>query len=107
MLHCRFQFPLLDQAIDFGCCVLSRVSKPRKDMNQNPDPADRALHVYDPGTIKVMAAALDTACEILPTELRENASARRRLAFRIIRLVDDGERDPQRIADSVVASMIR
>jgi len=67
-----------------------------------PTPPGDILRVYDPGTLKIMAAAFDKACQFLPSEYRGNPVARRKLALRIIRVIESGERDPVRLADSAI-----
>jgi hypothetical protein len=61
---------------------------------------------YEPDSVRLMADALDFACRLLPTPVRESESVRRRLALSIMRELDAGERDPARIA-AVAALSIR
>jgi hypothetical protein len=60
---------------------------------------------YDPGSLRVMTDALDLACAMLPYDLGENESLRRRLSLRILHDVDAGERDPARLAVLAVLSL--
>jgi hypothetical protein len=52
-----------------------------------------------------MTDALDLACAMLPQDVRENESLRRRLSLRILHDVDAGERDPARLAVLAVLSL--
>jgi hypothetical protein len=52
-----------------------------------------------------MTHALDRACNFLPAQFRDTDYMRRRLAFEIIRHVNNGERDPILLADSAVSSI--
>ena len=58
-------------------------------------PADRA---YDPATIDLMAAAFDIVCLNASKRIRNDDGVRQRLALIVLRLVDQGERDPVRLA---------
>jgi len=62
--------------------------------------------MYDPDALKMMTTALDQACQSLPAGFRDSERARRRLAFLVIRHVDDGEHDPSRISDSVAIKFL-
>ena len=62
--------------------------------------------VYDPETLTIMTHAFDRACNFLPAKFRDSDNMRRRLAFHIIRHVNDGESDPTRLADSAVSSIL-
>jgi hypothetical protein len=53
---------------------------------------------YDPDTIAVMAAAFDRVCRSVPPSVKGSDDARRALALAILRNVDQGERDPARLA---------
>lgn len=54
---------------------------------------------YNPETIAVMTAAFDRTCAALSAPNRSNKFVRRRLALEILRNIDQGERDPARLAD--------
>ena len=54
---------------------------------------------YEPETIAVMSAAFDRACESVPARINGNDDVRRTLALIVLRHVDQGERDPGRLAD--------
>ncbi len=69
-------------------------------------PFSDVIRIYDPDVLKVMAAALDRASQFLPADVKDSERARRRLAFLIIRHVDDGEYDPSRISDLVVTEFL-
>jgi hypothetical protein len=60
---------------------------------------------YEPDSLQVMTDALDLACAMLPHDLGENESLRRRLSLRILHDVDAGERDPARLAVLAVLSL--
>ncbi len=62
--------------------------------------------MYDPDALKTMTTALDQACRSLLAGFKDSERARRRLAFLVIRHVDDGEVDPSRISDSVVIEFL-
>jgi hypothetical protein len=50
-----------------------------------------AMHgVYDPDTLKAMAAAFDTAVQSIPPHLQDHERARRRVALLIVRRMDSG-----------------
>ena len=70
-------------------------------------PSSSIRCVYDPETLAIMTRAFDRACNFLPAQFRDSDFMRRRLAFHIIRHVNDGESDPIRLADSAVSSMPR
>jgi hypothetical protein len=53
---------------------------------------------YSPETIAVMTAIFDRACETLSARNAANDDVRRTLALTILRSVDQGERDPTRLA---------
>jgi hypothetical protein len=60
---------------------------------------------YEPDSVRVMTDALDIASRMLPVSARTNESLRRRLALHIMRELDAGERDPDRLATTAVLSM--
>jgi hypothetical protein len=63
--------------------------------------------VYSPDSLKVMTAAFDYAHKSLPTKFQENDRARRKLALLILRHIERGEHDPQRLAASAVLDFLR
>jgi hypothetical protein len=60
---------------------------------------DRA---YDPKTIAVMTAAFDRVCRSLSARMNGHDDVKRTLALIILRHVDRGERDPERLADAAL-----
>lgn len=68
-------------------------------------PAVPFKRFYEPDSVRVMTDALDLACGMLPKEVRERESLRRRLALRIMHDVDAGERDAARLAAVAVLSL--
>lgn len=63
--------------------------------------------VYDPDTLKMVAAAFDNAHKRLPKKFSESDRARRRLALFVMRHIERGERDPVRLADLAVLDFLR
>ena len=62
-------------------------------------PNDRT---YSPETVALMTAAFDRVCQSVSHQMNEkngNEDMRRTLALIILRYVDRGERDPERLAD--------
>jgi hypothetical protein len=62
-------------------------------------PNDR---IYSPETVALMTAAFDRVCQAVSHQMNEkngNEDMRRTLALIILRYVDRGERDPERLAD--------
>jgi hypothetical protein len=57
---------------------------------------------YDPETVAIMTAAFDRVCLSLSNRMNSNEEVRRTLALLILRHVDEGERDPQRLAEVVL-----
>jgi hypothetical protein len=55
--------------------------------------------VYPPETVAIMTAAFDSICQSLSTRTNGGDRLREKLAVIILRYVDDGERDPERLAD--------
>ena len=55
--------------------------------------------VYPPETVVVMSTAFDSVCRSVSGKINEDDSVRRRLALIILRHVDGGERDPQRLSE--------
>jgi hypothetical protein len=70
-------------------------------------PSSGIRPVYDPNTLRIMTNAFDRACNFLPVEFRNSDRMRRKLALQIIRLFDDGESDPTRLADSAILFVLR
>jgi hypothetical protein len=58
-----------------------------------------STRAYDPQTIAVMTAAFDRVCQSVSKQLNDNDDVKQTLAMIILRHVDRGERDPQRLAD--------
>ena len=63
--------------------------------------------VYGPDTLKIMAAAFDSAHKCLPAKFRENDQARRKLALLILRHIERGEHNPRCLADLAVLDFLR
>ena len=63
--------------------------------------------VYGPDSLKIMAVAFDNAHKSLPAKFQENDQARRKLALLILRHIERGEYDPERLADSAVLDFLR
>jgi len=59
-------------------------------------PDDRA---YTPETVALMTAAFERACQSASPQIDGNDEVRERLALIILQHVDQGERDPVRLAD--------
>jgi len=57
-------------------------------------------HFYCPETISVMKAALDKACRSVTEQMNGNDDIKKTLALIILRHVDRGERDPERLAET-------
>jgi hypothetical protein len=55
---------------------------------------------YAPETIAVMTAAFDTVCKSLSSRIRDDEHLQRTLALAILRLADQGVRDPTLLADA-------
>ena len=55
---------------------------------------------YDPETVSVMTAAFDVVCQSISERLNRNDDVKKTLALIIIRHVDRGERDPDRLAET-------
>jgi hypothetical protein len=58
--------------------------------------ADR---VYPPELVTAMSAAFDTVCRSVSAKIHSDPDVRRHLALIILRHVDEGERDPQRLSE--------
>ena len=63
--------------------------------------------VYGPDSLKVMTTAFDYGHKSLPAKLQENDRAKRRLALLILRHIERGEHDPERLATSAVLDFLR
>jgi hypothetical protein len=57
-------------------------------------------HFFDSETISVMNAALDKACQSVTEQMNGNDDIKKTLALIILRHVDRGERDPERLAET-------
>jgi hypothetical protein len=55
---------------------------------------------YDPETITAMTMAFNQVCRSLSKRINDNEDIKRSLAAAILRLVDEGERDPILLADA-------
>jgi hypothetical protein len=55
---------------------------------------------YAPETIAVMTAAFDTVCKSLSSRIRDDEHLQRTLALAILRLADQGVRDPTLLVDA-------
>ena len=61
-------------------------------------------HKFDPETTRVMGVAFEICCSALKLEERDQV-AREDLAKRIIALAQQGERNPDRICELVLADL--
>ena len=59
-------------------------------------PNDRT---YSPETVALMTAAFDRVCQSVSHQINDNEDSKQMLALIILRYVDRGERDPERLAD--------
>jgi hypothetical protein len=55
---------------------------------------------YNPETVAAMGAAFDRVCQSISTQMNDSARVKKTLALIILRLVDRGELDPERLAES-------
>ena len=55
--------------------------------------------IYPPEVVKVMTTAFDNACLSVSATVNRDVDVRRRLAFIILRHVDDGQRDAARLSE--------
>lgn len=55
--------------------------------------------IYPPETVVAMSTAFDRVCRSVSTRINRDDSVRRRLALIILRHVDRGEHDPQRLSE--------
>lgn len=62
---------------------------------------------YGPHKLKIITAAFDNAHECLPAKFQKNDHARRKLALLILRHVERGEHDPERLAETAVLDFLR
>jgi hypothetical protein len=63
--------------------------------------------VYGPDTLNIMTTAFDNAHKCLPETFRDNERARQKLALLIIRHIEHGEDDPERLADLAALDFLR
>jgi hypothetical protein len=54
---------------------------------------------YDPETVAAMTTAFDRVCQSVSQRINGNQDVKQTLALIILRHVDKGERDPERLAD--------
>src|SRR4249920_3140113 len=55
---------------------------------------------YSPETIAAMSTAFDMVCLFISKRMNDSADVKKTLALIIVRLVDEGERDPDRLAET-------
>jgi hypothetical protein len=55
---------------------------------------------YQPETVSVMTAAFDKVCQSVSERMNGNDDVKKTLALIILRHVDRGERDPDRLAET-------
>ena len=55
---------------------------------------------YSPETVAVMNTAFDWVCQIISKRMNRNADVKKTLALIIVRLVNQGERDAERLAET-------
>ena len=55
---------------------------------------------YSPETVSLMTAAFDRDCQSISKRMIDNADTKETLALIILRLVDQGERGPERLAEA-------
>jgi hypothetical protein len=55
--------------------------------------------VFDPEIIAVMVTAFDRVCQFFPNSISGDDGLRQQYASKIINLVDQGQRDPERLFD--------
>jgi hypothetical protein len=78
----------------------------RKKREYEMIPSNDIRCAYDPEILTIMANALDRACDSFPVHFRDSDQLRRRLAFHIIRQINDGEDDATRLANSAIFSLL-
>jgi hypothetical protein len=57
---------------------------------------------YTPETVAIMGAAVDRACQFVSERMSGSVNAKRKLALIILRYVEWGEGDPERLAEIAV-----
>jgi hypothetical protein len=63
---------------------------------------------YDPETVAAMTAAFDNVCQSVSARTNDyDDDLRQALALIILRLADEGERDPDRLADIAFREWIK
>ena len=62
-------------------------------------PPVRTNCIYSPETVALVTAAFDSVCSSVAHRINGNEDMRQTLALIILRHIDRGERDPQRLAD--------
>jgi hypothetical protein len=62
--------------------------------------------LYPPETVAAMTTAFDTVYQSLPTQIHDDEGVREALALVILRHVDRGERDPERLTDLALRELI-
>jgi hypothetical protein len=55
---------------------------------------------YSPETVSVMTAAFDRDCQLISKPMNDSADVKKMLALIILRLVDQGVREPERLAET-------
>ena len=55
---------------------------------------------YSPETVAAMSAAFDRNCQFISKRMNDSVDVKKTLALIIVRLVDQGERDPERLAET-------
>ena len=55
---------------------------------------------YSPETVAAMSAAFDRNCQFISKRMNDSVDVKKTLELIIIRLVDEGERDPERLAET-------
>jgi hypothetical protein len=70
-------------------------------------PSSDVAYVYDPEALKIMSAAFDSVYEAFPPNMKDHEGARRKLALLILRHVDRGERDAERLSELALLDFMR
>jgi hypothetical protein len=60
---------------------------------------------YGPETVAAMTVAFDRVCQSASHWINGNDDVKQTLALTILRYVDRGERDPERLADVVIREL--
>jgi len=55
---------------------------------------------YSPETVAAMSTAFDRNCQFISKRMNDSSDVKKTLALIIVRLVDQGERDPERLAET-------